>query len=85
MQKITDPILGNYFITTDENNFTVYEVITPKSGNAYDSLIGYYNSLEGALKSIAKHTTNTQSYTSIKDYIIELRNTYNDFSKHFAL
>jgi hypothetical protein len=45
--------------------------------------LGHYSNLGTALKRIGEHQVRQKSYTSIKDYIIELENIYNDFKKHF--
>ena len=83
MNFIKDPMLGEYFIQVDEYNYSAYKTITPDSGIKYDSCIGHFSSVGGALKRIAKHMVNQKSYNSIKDYIIELENINNDFKQHF--
>lgn len=83
MNFIKDPMLGEYFIQVDEYNYSAYKTITPDSGIEYDSCIGHFGSLGKALNKIANHIMAQKSYTSIKDYIIELENINNDFKQHF--
>jgi len=83
MNFIKDPILGDYYLVIDDLNYSVYKTITPDSGKPYDSCIGHFGNLGKALERIAEHKVRQESYTSIKDYIIELRNIYNDYKKHF--
>ena len=83
MNFIKDPLLGEYFIQVDEYNYSVYKTIMPDSGTPYDSCIGHCRSLESALNKIVDNKMKQGSYTSIKDYIIELRNIKNEFKQHF--
>jgi hypothetical protein len=83
MNFIKDPLLGEYFIQIDEYNYSVYKTIMPDSGTPYDSCIGHCSSLEAALNKIVDNKMKQSSYTSIKDYIIELRNIKNEFKQHF--
>ena len=83
MNFIKDPLLGEYFIQIDEYNYSVYKTITPDSGKPYDHCVGHCNSLKSALNKIADNKMKQKSYSSIKDYIIELENINNDFKQHF--
>ena len=83
MNYIKDPALGDYYLVVDDLNYSAYITITPDSGIKYDSCVGHYSNLGTALKRIGEHQVRQKSYTSIKDYIIELENIYNDFKKHF--
>ena len=83
MNFIKDPLLGEYFIQIDEYNYSVYKTITPDSGKPYDHCVGHCNSLEAALNKVVDNKMKQGSYTSIKDYIIELRNIKNEFKQNF--
>ena len=78
MEFIKDPALGEYFIQVDDLNYSAYRTIMPDSGTPYDSCIGHFKNLATALERIAEHKVRQQSYNSIKDYIIELRNIKNE-------
>ena len=83
MNHIKDPILGEYFIQIDDYNYSAFKTITPDSGITYDHNIGHFSSLGSALKRIAEHKVRQQSYSSIKTYITELNNIYNEFKQNF--
>ncbi len=83
MNYIKDPVLGDYYLVIDDLNYSAYITITPDSGIKYDSCIGHFSNLGMALKKISEHQVRQKSYTSLKEYIIELKNIYNDYKKHF--
>jgi len=83
MNYIKDPVLGDYYLVIDDLNYSAYITITPDSGIKYDSCIGHFGNLGTALKRISEHQVRQKSYTSLKDYIIELKNIYTDYKKHF--
>ena len=83
MNHIKDPILVEYFIQIDDYNYSAFKTITPDSGITYDHNIGHFSSLGSALKRIAEHKVRQQSYSSIKTYITELNNIYNEFKQNF--
>ena len=73
MNYIKDPVLGDYYLVIDDLNYSAYITITPDSGIKYDSCIGHFGNLGTALKRISEHQVRQKSYTSLKDYIIELK------------
>tara|TARA_B100001093_G_C26148318_1_gene726342 strand:- start:21 stop:275 length:255 start_codon:yes stop_codon:yes gene_type:complete len=83
MNHIKDPILGEYFIQIDDYNYSAFKTIMPDSGIPYEHNIGHFSNLGNALKRIAEHKVRQQSYNSIKDYIIELKNINNEFKQNF--
>jgi len=83
MNHIKDPILGEYFIQIDDYNYSAFKTIMPDSGIAYEHNIGHFSNLGGALKRIAEHKVRQQSYSSIRTYITELNNIYNEFKQNF--
>ena len=83
MNYIKDPVLGDYYLVIDDLNYSAYITITPSSGIKYDSCIGHFGNLGTALKRISEHQVRQKSYTSLKDYIIELKNIYTNYKKHF--
>lgn len=78
MNFIKDPVLGDYFIQVDDLNYSAYKTIMPDSGKPYDSCIGHFKDLSTALHRIAEHQVRQKSYSSIKDYVIELENIKNE-------
>ena len=42
-----------------------------ESGKEYQQTLGFYNTLGGCLKAIAKNETGSKSYKSLKEYIEE--------------
>jgi hypothetical protein len=72
MQYIKDAILGDYYIVLDEYNFSAYKVITPDSGTPYDSCIGHFGHIGGALKKIADNTMKGKSYDSINNILVNI-------------
>ena len=83
MNYIKDPILGEYFIQIDDYNYSAFKTIMPDSGIPYEHNIGHFSNLGNALKRIAEHKVRQQSYSSIRDYITELNNIYNEFIQNF--
>tara|TARA_B100001093_G_scaffold104631_1_gene96869 strand:+ start:2408 stop:2662 length:255 start_codon:yes stop_codon:yes gene_type:complete len=83
MNYIKDPILGEYFIQIDDYNYSAFKTIMPDSGIPYEHNIGHFSNLGNALKRIAEHKVRQQSYSSIRDYITELNNIYNEFKQNF--
>lgn len=78
MEFIKDPLLEPYFIQIDDLNYSAFHTIIPDSGTPYDSCVGHFKSLVGALERIAEHKVRQRSYDSIKEYIIELKNIKNE-------
>ena len=83
MEFIKDPLLGDYFIQIDEYNYSAYKTIIPDSGTPYDSCIGHFGNIGGALKKIADNTMKGKSYDSIKQYINEYESILNKFNEKF--
>lgn len=83
MEFIKDPLLGDYFIQIDEYNYSVFKTIIPDSGTPYDSCIGHFGNIGGALKKIADNTMKGKSYDSIKQYISEYKSILNEFNENF--
>jgi hypothetical protein len=83
MEFIKDPLLGDYFIQIDEYNYSAYKTIMPDSGTPYDSCIGHFGNIGGALKKIADNTMKGKSYDSIKQYINEYESILNKFNEKF--
>lgn len=72
IRYIKDPILEPYFIQLDDYCYTVQKIITAvESGKEYQQTLGFYNTLGGCLKAIAKNETGSKSYKSLKEYIEE--------------
>ena len=72
---ISDPLLGDYKITFDENSYNVV-LIDPQTQK--EKVVGYYSQLPFALKRIAKDQVieKKENYT-LKEYITELESTIN--------
>lgn len=83
MEFIKDPLLGDYFIQIDEYNYSVFKTIMPDSGTPYDSCIGHFGNIGGALKKIADNTMKGKSYDSVKQYISEYKSILNEFNEKF--
>ena len=78
MDFIKDPVLEPYFIQIDDLNYSAYHTIIPDSGTPYDSCVGHFKQLSGALERIAEHKVRQRSYDSIKEYIDELKSIKNE-------
>ena len=67
---IKDPQLDPYMIQIDDNNYSVVKNITvEKSGKSYQQTLAFCSSLSSAVQKIAKDSTNSRDYDSIKEYI----------------
>ena len=69
-------MLGDYYIVIDEYNYSAYKTIVPSSGTPYESCIGHFGEIGGALKKIADNTMKGQSYTIVLKNIL---NNINQF------
>jgi len=83
MEYIKDPLLGDYYLVVDEYNYSVYKTIMPDSGKPYDSCIGHFGQIGGALRKIADNSMKGRSYDSIKQYISEYESILNKFNEKF--
>lgn len=83
MKYLKDPILGDYYIVIDEYNYSAYKTITPDSGTPYESCIGHFGRLGGALKKIADNTMKNESYDSVKQYVKKYESILNEFNEKF--
>lgn len=77
-KTITDPLMEPYHIILDQYGYTVQETITPDeryttSGKTYTKPVGFYSQLVSCLETIAKHKTNSKSYSTLKEYIKEYK------------
>lgn len=80
---IADPLLEPYFITKDDNCFTVHERVQPKkahfrtkkNGTEYSKPQGYYPNLEQALIKI------TQERVFSKSNVLTLQNIVNSINQ----
>jgi hypothetical protein len=81
---ITDPFLEPFFISKDQNSFTLMKKTNPAEEINHEKfnkseisakVIGHYSDFSNVLKAVAKQKMNTATiYSSIKDYL----NDYND-------
>ena len=70
---ITDPLLGDYKILSDEDN---YNLIYTDPLSKKEKVIGYYTQLGGALKRVVRNQmVEKQPVYSLKEYINELETT----------
>ena len=78
---ITDPIMEPYFITMDENNFTLckrYDGV--KTDKQYAAVIGHFNSVRGCLSALAVKLAKQGQYDSIKGFIDEYETIVQKFN-----
>ena len=86
VQKITDPSLDPYFITRDDNCFTVKELVQPNSGHfrtqgkgkSYEKALCYFPKFESAIDKISRLKMDKSEYTSIRSYIDEYEQLNNN-------
>ena len=86
VQKITDPSLDPYFITRDDNCFTVKELVQPNSGHfrtqgkgkSYEKALCYFPKFESAIDKISRLKMDKSEYTSIRSYIDEYEQVNNN-------
>lgn len=87
---VKDPIMEPYFISMDDNCLTVNISVTPDarysdSTKEYTKVVGHYSNMASALKSIAQYKINSQSYSSIKEYMTTYKSLIEDFNKTFSI
>jgi hypothetical protein len=66
---ITDPVLEPYYIQLDEYCYIAQKSTFSEKGNEYQNTIGHYTSLGNCLKAIARDSSNSKSYNSVKEYV----------------
>jgi ppGpp synthetase/RelA/SpoT-type nucleotidyltranferase len=83
---LKDPILEPYYLQLDDYGYVLHKGITAEeSGKEYSQVIGYYNSLAGALKALAKNDIMSESYDSLKDYIDSYESIINKLNQAYNI
>lgn len=86
IQTITDKSLDPYFITKDENCFTVKEKVNPSKshfrtqgkGKVYEKSLYYFPSFESAVEKISRMKMREKDYDSLEGYINEFKSINNN-------
>ena len=84
LRTIEDKILDPYYITMDDYCYTLNEDLSKNKDKTYTKKLGHYRSLDGALERVAVHKTNKDSYSSLKEYIINYKNIKNQLTNFEA-
>lgn len=79
---ITDPSLGNYKITIDEDCFNVL-LVDPETQK--EKQLGYPTRLASALMMIAKHKALDKPDYTIREYIKEVETTFNKLTNSISI
>lgn len=79
---ITDPSLGNYKITIDEDCFNVL-LVDPETKR--EKQLGYPTRLSSALMIIAKHKALDKPDYTIREYIKEIETTFNKLTNSISI
>lgn len=67
---ITDPLIEPYFISMDENNYTLYKRYDGvKTDKQYMSVVGHYSTVKGCLSTLATKLAKQGQYQSIQEFI----------------
>ncbi len=66
---------NNYSLKSDPRNVVLIENKVSEKGTEYESTIGYYGTVESALKGYLKHKNNTSEATSINQLLNEIKET----------
>jgi hypothetical protein len=83
---LKDPVLEPYYLQLDDYGYVLHKSITAgESGNDYSQVIGYYNSLAGALKALAKNDTMSKNYDSLKNYIDSYESVINKLNQAYNI
>ena len=80
LRTIEDELLDPYYITMDDYCYTLHEDLSKKKDKTYTKKLGHFKSLDIALERAATHKTNKDSYSSIKEYILNYRSIKNQFT-----
>jgi len=81
--NIQEESIAPYCIEVDSRNHTVYtesKTATDKDGKPVRDVVGYFSTMEGALKKIAKLKTKKyfgEKVITIKSYLVELERISN--------
>lgn len=68
-------IEGNYYLKSDPRNVILTECKVSETGTEYDSVIGYYGTVEEALNGYLKFKTNTSEATTLNQLLNEIGET----------
>jgi len=83
---LKDPILEPYYLQLDDYGYVLHKgIVAEESGNDYSQVIGYYNSLAGALKALAKNDSMSKSYDSIQAYIDNYESVINKLNQAYNI
>lgn len=92
IQIISDKAIEPFIIYKDDYCFSVKENIisdgthhlSKKAGNQQEKVVGHYPKIEDALTAILrKKSDNDPDYNSLKDYIANLENNFNEIKKYY--
>ena len=77
--KITDELFGEYYLSRDENQFSLMR-------EGFTAPVGYYSSLGGALKKIARIRTiqDTPEQVTLQEYISAYDSISNQLIQKFS-
>lgn len=77
--KITDELFGDYYLSRDENQFSLMR-------EGFTAPVGYYSSLGGALRKIARIRTiqDTPEQVSMQEYIDAYDSITNQLIQKFS-
>lgn len=64
--------IGKFNITSDDKNVTVHERYTKKDGEEGLKFVGYYSTLQGALRGLLKNVINRSDAESVNELLSEI-------------
>ena len=74
LRTIEVKLLDPYYITMDDYCYTLNEDLSKKKDKTYTKKLGHFTSFDKVLERISTHKTNKDSYSSLKEYIINYKN-----------
>jgi hypothetical protein len=66
---ITDPAMGPYFISMDENNFVLMKKYNSEKDSGHAMTVGYYSSFKNCISSVASLLSRQGTFGSIGEYL----------------
>lgn len=71
----------NFSLKSDPRNVILVENKISENKKEYESTIGYYGNIEGALKGYLKYKINTSEATTLNEILDEIKEIHNTIDK----
>lgn len=81
LRFIKDPALEPYYIQLDDYCYIAQKATYSDAGNEYQSTIGHYGTLGGCIEAIARDDAKSESYDSLREFVVRFENKAAELKK----